>query len=149
MIRKILIAIAILLVVIQFFRPEKNIAVAPSSNAIELHYAIPKEIAGLLRTSCYDCHSNNTVYPWYSNIQPFAWWQQSHVIDGKKELNFDEFNSYDVKRKKHKLDEVIEMIQEDEMPLGSYTLIHRKAVLSAQDKDKLISWARELQKAIH
>lgn len=149
MIRKILIAIAILLMAIQFFKPEKNIAVSPSSNAIDRHYAIPKEIAGLLRTSCYDCHSNNTVYPWYSSIQPFAWWQQNHVIDGKKELNFDEFSSYDVKRKKHKLDEVVEVIQEDEMPLGSYTLIHRNAVLSPQDKDKLISWARGLQKTIH
>jgi len=149
MIKKILLGFAILLVAIQFFRPEKNIAVSPSANAIDRNYGVPKEISGLLRTSCYDCHSNNTVYPWYSNIQPFAWWQQSHVLDGKKELNFDEFNNYDVKRKKHKLDEVVEVIQEDEMPLASYTLIHRKSVLSPKDKDKLISWAKELQSNIH
>lgn len=149
MIKKILLGLAILLVAIQFFRPEKNIAVNPSLNAIDRNYTVTKDISGLLRTSCYDCHSNNTVYPWYSSIQPFAWWQQSHVIDGKKELNFDEFNNYDVKRKKHKLDEVIEVIQEAEMPLSSYTLIHRKAILSPQDKDKLISWAKELQSNIH
>lgn len=149
MIKKILLGLAILLVAIQFFRPEKNIAVNPSHNAIDRNYTVPKDISGLLRTSCYDCHSNNTVYPWYSSIQPFAWWQQSHVIDGKKELNFDEFNNYDVKRKKHKLDEVIEVIQEAEMPLSSYTLIHRKAILSPQDKEKLISWAKELQSNIH
>lgn len=148
MIRKVLIAIAVGLVIIQFFRPEKNLKFSASANAIDLHYAIPKDVAGLLRTSCYDCHSNNTVYPWYSNIQPFAWWLQNHVNEGKRELNFDEFEGYDSKKKKHKLDEVIEMIQEDEMPLASYTLIHRTAVLSPQDKDKLISWARGLQKTL-
>lgn len=149
MIRKVLLATAILLVVIQLFRPEKNTSSSVSPNAMDVHYVIPKEIDALLRTSCYDCHSNNTVYPWYSYIQPFAWWQKKHVIDGKKEINFDEFNSYDAKKRKHKLDEVVEMIQKDEMPLGSYNLIHRKAVLSPQDKDKLISWARELQKTIY
>ncbi|RZL05719.1 MAG: cytochrome C, partial [Pedobacter sp.] len=121
MIKKTALTIVIVLIAIQLFRPERNIAVAGSVNAIDLHYPVSNAIKGLLRTSCYDCHSNTTIYPWYSNIQPFAWWQQSHVVDGKKELNFDEFNSYDVKRKKHKLDEVIEVIEKDEMPLGSYT----------------------------
>ena len=149
MFKKTALTIVIVLIAIQFFRPERNIAVSGSVNAINLHYPVSNAIKGLLRTSCYDCHSNTTIYPWYSNIQPFAWWQQSHVVDGKKELNFDEFNSYDVKRKKHKLDEVIEVIEKDEMPLGSYTLIHRNAILSPQDKGKLISWAKELQKTIN
>lgn len=148
MIRKILLALLILLVAIQLFRPEKNLSGSNNPNAIDVHYTIPKEIGEVLRTSCYDCHSNNTIYPWYSNIQPFSWWLQNHVNEGKEELNFDEFNSYDVKKKKHKLDEVIEMIREDEMPLGSYTLIHRRAKLSPQDKEKLISWASKLQKTI-
>lgn len=148
MIRKILLALLILLVAIQLFRPEKNLSGSNNPNAIDVHYTIPKEIGEVLRTSCYDCHSNNTIYPWYSNIQPFSWWLQNHVNEGKEELNFDEFNSYDAKKKKHKLDEVIEMIREDEMPLGSYTLIHRRAELSPQDKEKLISWASKLQKTI-
>lgn len=149
MFRKVLLTIAVLIVAIQFFRPAKNISTLPGPEAIDAHYTVPKEIGALLRRSCYDCHSNNTVYPWYSNIQPFAWWQQSHVNDGKEELNFDEFNSYDVKKKKKKLNEVAEMIEKDEMPLKSYTLIHRTAILSAQDKDKLITWAKEFQKTIN
>lgn len=149
MIKKVLLSIAILMLIIQFFRPEKNISTSASPNSIEAHYTISKEIGGLLQKSCYDCHSNNTVYPWYSNIQPFSWWQQNHVNEGKKELNFDEFNSYDVKKKKHKLDEIAEMIEKDEMPLNSYTLMHRGAILSPQDKDKLITWAKEFQKTIN
>ena len=146
MFKKTALTIVIVLIAIQFFRPERNIAVSGSVNAINLHYPVSNAIKGLLRTSCYDCHSSTTIYPWYSNIQPFAWWQQSHVVDGKKELNFDEFNSYDVKRKKHKLDEVIEVIEKDEMPLGSYTLIHRNAILSPQIKASLFPGQRNFKK---
>lgn len=148
MIRKALIIFAIIFPVIQIFRTDKNISVSPSVNTIEEHYPLPKQIGTLLKSSCYDCHSNNTVYPWYSNVQPFAWWLSSHVTDAKKELNFDEFNSYDVKKKKHKLDEVVEMIEKDEMPLSSYTLIHKKAVLSPQEKDQIIAWAKGLKAII-
>ncbi|MGY4384150.1 hypothetical protein ACVWYN_001176 [Pedobacter sp. UYP24] len=148
MIRKIIYGIVALIVIIQFFRPNKNIAATPSANAIELHYPVSKEIGALLKTSCYDCHSNHTTYPWYSNIQPVAWWLQDHIDEGKRELNFDEYNSYTSKKKKHKLDEVIDVIEHDEMPLTSYTLIHRKAVLTPQAKAELISWAKGLQKII-
>ena len=92
--------------------------------------------------------SNNTVYPWYSAIQPFSWWQQKHVNDGKRELNFHEFDTYTAKKKKHKLDEIIKVVQDDEMSLASYTLIHRKATLSNADKDALIVWAKQLQTSI-
>lgn len=149
MIRKVLLAVVALFVVIQFFRPERNVSTSASPNAIGLHYPVPNEITGILRSSCFDCHSNNTAYPWYSNIQPFASWLQGHIDEGKEELNFDEFKVYDVKKKKHKLDELVEMIEDDEMPLGSYTVIHREAVLSASDRGKIISWAQGLQKTIH
>jgi len=148
MIKKTLLTIVIVILIIQFIRPERNSTLLNSTNSLELNYQTPKNVSGLLRTSCYDCHSNNTIYPWYSNIQPFAWWQQQHVNDGKKELNFDEFNSYTSKKKKHKLDEVIEVIQDDEMPLASYTLIHRNAVLSEENKVALVTWAKQLQNTI-
>jgi len=147
-IRGILILLIILVLVIQFFRPERNISTSASSAAIVNQYPISEEIQGILKNSCYDCHSNNTVYPWYSNIQPFAWWQKSHVEEGKSELNFDEFGRYDLQKQRHKLDEVIEVIQNDEMPLSSYTIIHRSAVLSADKKNKLIAWAQQLRKTI-
>lgn len=147
--RNVIVILVLLLLLIQLYRPEKNTAASASPNAIEAQYKVSKEVAALLRKSCYDCHSDNTVYPWYSHIQPFSWWLQSHVNDGKEELNFDQFNTYPVKKKKHKLDEVVEVIEKDEMPLSSYTLVHRKAVLSAQDKEKIIDWAKELNHVIH
>ncbi|MBE9599548.1 heme-binding domain-containing protein [Pedobacter sp. MC2016-24] len=149
MIRKALLILAIIILLIQMFRPEQNISASAPANAIEAHYPVSKRIGALLRSSCYDCHSNNTVYPWYSKVQPFAWWLRSHITEGKRELNFDEFNSYDNKKKKHKLDEVVEMIEKNEMPLSSYTLIHKKAVLSSQEKNEIIAWAKELKNAIH
>jgi hypothetical protein len=102
----------------------------------------------ILKTSCYDCHSNNTVYPWYSNIQPLAWWLQGHVNEGKEELNFDEFATYNPRRQFKKMEETEEMITEGEMPLSSYTIIHSNAVLSASQKETLINWAKSIGQEI-
>jgi hypothetical protein len=77
---------------IQFFDTDKNISAASSENAIEKHYQVPS-CTKFLKTSCYDCHSNNTAYPWYNNIQPVKWWLADHVNSGKRHLNFDEFNT--------------------------------------------------------
>ena len=132
--KKILLALAAVLVLIQFYRPEKNISTEQSADAIELHYNVPKNVGTILQTSCYDCHSNNTKYPWYNNVQPVASWLNSHVIDGKKHLNFDEFNAYPLDRKIKKLKEIGETLEENEMPLSSYTLIHGDAKLSDAEK---------------
>jgi len=146
--KKVIIALAIVLVLIQFYRPAKNQHPGLSVNAIETHYDVPEKVAALLRTSCYDCHSNNTKYPWYNNIQPVAFWLNSHVNDGKKHLNFDEFNSYTKERKTKKLKEIAETIENGEMPLSSYTLIHGNAKLTAADKQVLIDWARNQADAL-
>lgn len=145
MVKKILLIAVILIVLIQFFKPEKNISASPQPMAIGSRYAVPQEVSSILKTACNDCHSNNTRYPWYNNIQPFAWFLSYHVKDGKKELNFDEFSSYSPKKQDHKLEEVIEMIQEGEMPLTSYKLVHRDAKLSKEDQQKLIDWARGIR----
>jgi hypothetical protein len=98
----------------------------------------------MLIDKCYDCHSNNTVYPWYYNIQPVAWWMAGHVDEGKEHLNFSEYKKYPAKRAAHKLEEVIEMIDEDEMPLKSYLVAHPEAKLSQQDKDAINTWIKSL-----
>jgi hypothetical protein len=95
----------------------------------------------ILQTSCYDCHSSNTKYPWYASIQPVGWWLNDHVEEGKKEINFNEFASYSPRRKFKKFNEIIEQVKEDEMPLSSYTLIHRNAKLRDEQKKELITWA--------
>ncbi len=97
----------------------------------------------MLEKSCYDCHSNHTEYPWYFNFQPIAGWLAHHVEEGKDELNFSEFNTYKQKRKIHKLKEVIEQVKAGEMPMSSYLIIHKDAVLNEEQKNKLIKWAEE------
>ena len=141
--RKILIALISVLVVIQFIRPEKNNELADGPNDITHVVQVPADIKNILQTSCYDCHSNHTEYPWYFNIQPVAGWLAHHVEEGKHELNFSEFNTYKLRRKTHKLKEVIEQVNEGEMPMSSYTLIHTNAKLSREQKDLLVKWVEE------
>ncbi|MCS3869381.1 hypothetical protein J3D55_002297 [Chryseobacterium ginsenosidimutans] len=101
-----------------------------------------------MKTSCYDCHSNNTFYPWYSNIQPLKWWLSDHVNSGKRHLNFDEFNSYSQEEKLKKLDEIIETVKDGEMPLTSYTAIHQKAKLSLSDRFEVKKWVNETKREV-
>ena len=144
--KTILIVLLIALIVIQFFRPEKNSGVEIAANQITAVQNVPDDVQQILQVSCYDCHSNTTHYPWYDNIQPVAWALQDHIIEGKKELNFSEFATYRVYRRYKKFKEIQKQIKKDEMPLFSYTIPHRNAVLSAENKATLIDWAANSMK---
>lgn len=146
-IRKVLIAAAIVLIAIQFFKPEKNEG-GLKTNSIESAYNVPQNIQNIISTACNDCHSNKTIYPWYSNIQPIAWWLNDHVEEGKQKLNFDEFAKYPLYRQYHKLEEVIEEVEEGEMPLTSYTLIHTNAKLSDAQKTEFINWVKGIRQTM-
>ncbi len=141
------ILLLIAVIVIQFFRPVKNTSTdsAAFANDISSVYTIPNDVQLILQSSCYDCHSNNTKYPWYSYIQPVAWWLNDHVLEGKKEVNFSEFASYRIARKYKKFEEIIEQVEENEMPLPSYTRIHRNAILNKEQKLSLTNWATAIR----
>ncbi len=141
MIRKILIGLLVLLVIIQFIRPEKNQS-NDQKNHIGTLYPIPEDVKQIMAVSCDDCHSNNTRYPWYSNFQPVAWWLNNHVLDGKRHLNFSEIAARRINYQNHKMEEVIEMVDEGEMPLWSYTLTHGDARLTKEQREKITNWAR-------
>jgi hypothetical protein len=141
MVKKILLVLLVVLVIIQFFRPKKNISTTNSTNDITTIATVPGDVQTILNKACYDCHSNNTRYPWYAEIQPVAWWLNDHVQDGKKHLNYSDFASYPLRKQYKKLDETIEMVKEGEMPLSSYTLIHKDADLTADERGKLTTWA--------
>lgn len=144
--RKILLVLLVIFLAIQFFKPEKNIAAAPSPNHISSLYPVPDDVNQLLSAACNDCHSNTTKYPWYSKIQPVAWWLDDHIKEGKHELNFDEFATYSLRRQYHKLEECEEMIEKNEMPLTSYTIIHKDAKLNETQKQLLMSWSKGIRK---
>lgn len=145
--KRVLLFLLAAFVIIQFFRPAKNTASGPEAyaNDITKVHAVPADVQLILQKACYDCHSNDTHYPWYSHIQPVTWWLADHIKEGKKELNFSEFAGYSLRRQYHKLEEVEEQVKEGEMPLNSYTLIHSKAKLTDAEKQSLYSWVNTLR----
>jgi hypothetical protein len=143
MIKKLIFLLVIVFIVIQFYpRNNNNIAKNKSVYALSISETTSDSVLQILKTSCYDCHSNNSVYPWYTNIQPFSWWINHHINEGKESLNFDEWGTYTAKEKNHVLHEIEEQIEEGEMPLESYTWIHKNAVLTEQQKKLIYGWVR-------
>jgi hypothetical protein len=139
--KKVLYMIIGLFGIIQFIRPAKNTGEVYTNNDISHSVDVPANVKNILERSCNDCHTNNTHYPWYTNIQPVGWWLNHHVEEGVRELNFSEFNTYKIRRKLHKLEEIAEQVKEGEMPLGTYTWIHGEAKLTATEQQILIDWA--------
>lgn len=142
----ILVIVIIGLIAIQFIRPEKNLGEEIAANQITAKYQIPQEVEQILKVSCYDCHSNTTHYPWYSNIQPVAWWLDDHIVEGKDELNFSTFMEYPVWRQYKKFKEIGEEVKDGEMPMASYILLHRDAVMSADQKSLVQNWVANTMK---
>ena len=150
MLKKIFIVLLVALIIIQFIHPKKNKAEGEQINYIGKAFNVPNNVKIILAKACNDCHTNNTNYPWYINIQPVDWWMNHHVNDGKKELNFDEYINKNLRFQYHKMEEIDEMIKEGEMPLDSYTWIHKNAKLTEKEKSTLMNWAdgiRESMKA--
>ncbi len=141
------IVLLIALIVIQFIHPKPN-ASGDTANDISKKYAVPDTVLAILRSSCYDCHSNHTEYPWYNNIQPVAWWLDHHVNEGKHDLNFNEFASYRINRQYHKLEQIAKEVNEGEMPISSYTLIHRYAKLDEGQRKLVADWANGIRDSI-
>ncbi len=110
MLKKIILALAVLLLVLQAVRPAKNLGEAEGPDSVVKRHAVPAEVRAVLQKACYDCHSDRTVYPWYAEIQPVGWWLASHVDDGKRHLNFSRFARYDAQRAAHKLDEIVDTV---------------------------------------
>ena len=148
MFRKIMYVLLAAFIVIQFIHPAKNTSKGLQPNTIGNNYAIPADVKTILGKACNDCHSNNTRYPWYAKIQPVDWWMNKHVVDGKKDLNFDEFTNRAPRYQYHKMEEVIEMVKEREMPLKSYTWTHKDARLTSNEREKMTGWAQSVMDAM-
>ena len=140
-IKKIFLISLILFLLIQFYQPARN---SDNGQVLPIHftkmYDVPLNVQHILETSCYDCHSNNTYYPWYSYLQPSRFLMEYHIKTGKENLNFSEWGNYSKRRQESKLDRIAKQIESNEMPLASYTLIHLNAKLSEQQKQEVINW---------
>ena len=147
-VKKIALVLLVAFVGIQFIPTERNQSDSVPSTDFMLVNNVPENIQKKLQVSCYDCHSNNTQYPWYNKVQPVAWFLEDHIKEGKAELNFNEWDSYSSRRKNSKLKSIISQIEDDEMPLTSYTLIHRDARLSDNEKKIVLDWVSKLKDSL-
>ncbi len=146
--RLIILAILAALVIIQFIGVDKTNPPVEASKEFMTLTNPPAEIASMLKASCYDCHSHETVYPWYFNVAPLNFWLKGHVRNGVKRLNYSAWGDYEPKKAAHKLEECYEMIEENHMPPKSYKWMHPEAKLSEADKAALIAWLKEQEAAI-
>ncbi|PWA05016.1 heme-binding domain-containing protein [Flavobacterium psychrotolerans] len=145
-IKRIAVIGLILFLLIQLYQPARNLGYEQDLTAnFTKVYTVPKNVETILRTSCYDCHSNNTNYPWYSNIQPARFFMESHIKEGKENLNFNEWGNYSSRKQNNKLDRIAKQIKSNEMPLASYTLIHKNAILTPTQKVEVINWINTLK----
>ena len=145
MIRKVLLGLLGLFLIMQLVRIDrKNPPVDPAINMVDM-MDVPDPVVKTLRTACYDCHSFETVYPWYTNIAPISWWIGDHIDHGREEMNFSVWGTYSDKRQRHKMEEIGELVEEREMPLKSYLIVHSEAELSEQEMAELINWSHTLK----
>lgn len=143
-IKRIVLVGFILFLLIQLYQPAHN---SDNGQVLPTHftkiYNVPANVQTILQTSCYDCHSNNTNYPWHSYIQPVRMLMESHIKNGKKDLNFSEFGNYSNRKQISKLEAISKQIKSNEMPLSSYTFIHKNAILSSSQKQEVINWIQK------
>lgn len=133
---------------IQFIPTTRNQSdTLPVTDLMET-YNVPEQVEVIFKTSCYDCHSNNTIYPWYNMIQPIRWIMEGHIKEAKAELNFNEFGSYSERRQKSKFKSILNQVKDGEMPLASYTWMHREAKLSEKEKKALENWINKMLESL-
>ncbi len=143
--KKIGLVLLLLLIIAQFFGPEKNDGNGDTVNAFIAETNPSEEVLDILKTSCFDCHSAKTNYPWYNNITPVNYWLAEHIEDGKKHLDFSNWSEYSLKRKEHKMDELYEEVEKGEMPLNSYTWTHSEANLTPEQINAIVTWGKKVQ----
>jgi hypothetical protein len=142
--KKIFLGILVVFILIQFIRPTKNDS-RNGVNDITTVMEVPNEVQLILKTSCNDCHSNYTNYPWYSEIAPVSWYLASHVNDGKKHLNLSEWTVYNENQKEHILKDFEEVLESHEMPLESYLWIHKDAKMTSEQYEVLMNWVKSIE----
>ena len=126
----------ILFILIQFVP-----AGAADNPPVEEEVRAPEEVMTVLRRSCYDCHSHETVWPWYAHVAPAKWLVRKDVADAREDLNFSAWNRYDAERRAHKWEEVAEEVEEGEMPLELYLPLHGEARLTDRERQLIVDWA--------
>lgn len=143
--KKIALIALIVLVLMQFIPRNVNKTKQILTTDITNNYPVPVEVESILKAACYDCHSNNTRYPWYAHVQPFRLFLDRHIKHGKEELNFSEYGSYSGKKQFNKFRSIAESLEKGTMPLKSYRLMHEDARLTETERNLMLKWVEEMR----
>lgn len=146
--KKVLLGLFIVFILIQFIRPAYNTIGQVLPTDITKIINVPDKIMGVFKNSCYDCHSNDTRYPWYVNIQPMGWIMADHIKTGKANLNFSEFGTYSKRKQANKLRSLAETVNDGSMPISSYTIMHTDAKLSEENKKLITDWVAKTRDSL-
>ena len=146
--KKMVLAVLVLFLVIQFIQPAHNTSGQLLATDITKTLNVPDKILDIFKNSCYDCHSNDTRYPWYVYIQPMGWVMAGHIKEGKENLNFSDFGSYSVRKQANKLRAIETSVKDGSMPISLYTIMHTDARLSAENKNLIIAWASKIKDSL-
>ena len=138
--RNLRIAFLVVFALIQFVVIDKSpIEINPEADFLMIEQA-PKEVVELMQTSCYDCHSNLTTYPWYSDIAPVSWWLKGHIDNGRGKLNFSEWDSYTLEEGDSLKQLSADLIEKKWMPILTYKIMHKESRLSEDQRALLVDW---------
>lgn len=132
-----------LLVIIQFFQPEKNNSMANPEHDIVFQLDMPASVKKTIVNACYDCHSNMTHYPFYGKVAPASWLLAKHIREGKEQLNFSEWAGYNKREQIKLLTSICDEISSDDMPIKGYVFMHNKAVINEKQKEEICQWTEE------
>lgn len=144
-VKKVLLILLIIFCLIQFIRIDKTTKPINASKDLVAITAPDADITNTLKKACYDCHSNQPTFPWYTNIAPISWWIKHHIDEGSHHLNFSEWGTFSVKKKNHKIEECVELLESNEMPMNSYTWMHKEAKLSNDERLALVNYFKGLK----
>lgn len=128
--------------VLALFLVAQLVPVERSNPPVTQRLEAPPEVDGLLRRACMDCHSNETVWPWYSRVAPVSWLVARDVREGREHLNLSAWDRYDAGEQAEKLEEMAEEVEEGKMPMKIYLPLHPEARLTEQERALLVRWAR-------
>ncbi len=148
--KKLIISILVIaFILIQFYPSKKPTVIIDNPNDLIAMNSVPENISSILKNSCYDCHSNESSFPWYSSVAPTKWLVYGHINEGREVLNFSNWNSLDTDDKAGLLDDISFMVLEGEMPIKGYTILHSEANLSEDDRELIVTWADEMLETLY
>ncbi len=139
---RIVVALVLVFLVAQVIPVARTNPPVDPAKTMAAHISVPGDVSSTLQRACQDCHSNQTTWPWYSQVAPISWLLVRHVSEGRRELNMSEWAQYQPRRKERKLKELCEQVQKGKMPIASYLILHPDAQLSEQERGRICEWVK-------